>query len=426
MTSELEQKLSKLQDQLKLVKNSARFLRAASAERKNAALLQAAKLLGEMREVILRANAEDLKNLDPSRASAAFRDRLTLNDQRIDQMIESLKKVAVLPDPVGEIDEEKTLENGLKVRRVRSPLGVVFMIFESRPNVAIEAFSLGFKSGNAMILRGGKESRLTSDVLYGILSKAIDSQKIAPEILWGITDPNREISDFLLKQRQWIDVVVPRGGDSLIQYVVENSTIPIIKNDRGMCHIYVHEDANLQMAQTIVANAKTQRPGVCNAMETVLVHRAIAPKFLPALYDAIRPKNVEWFGCPETLKILSDRANVHPAAQESWDTEYLDFKMNCKVVASQVEAEEHISVHGSGHSEAIITSSSEAAKRFESEIDAAAVYWNASTRFTDGFELGLGGELGISTQKLHVRGPVGLRELTSLRWIIEGDGQTRS
>jgi glutamate-5-semialdehyde dehydrogenase len=426
MTSELEQKLSKLQDQLKLVKNSARFLRAASAERKNAALLQAAKLLGEMREVILRANAEDLKNLDPSRASAAFRDRLTLNDQRIDQMIESLKKVAVLPDPVGEIDEEKTLENGLKVRRVRSPLGVVFMIFESRPNVAIEAFSLGFKSGNAMILRGGKESRLTSDVLYGILSKAIDSQKIAPEILWGITDPNREISDFLLKQRQWIDVVVPRGGDSLIQYVVENSTIPIIKNDRGMCHIYVHEDANLQMAQAIVANAKTQRPGVCNAMETVLVHRAIAPKFLPALYDAIRPKNVEWFGCPETLKILSDRANVHPAAQESWDTEYLDFKMNCKVVASQVEAEEHISVHGSGHSEAIITSSSEAAKRFESEIDAAAVYWNASTRFTDGFELGLGGELGISTQKLHVRGPVGLRELTSLRWIIEGDGQTRS
>jgi glutamate-5-semialdehyde dehydrogenase len=277
-----------------------------------------------------------------------------------------------------------------------------------------------------MILRGGKESRLTSDFLYWILSKAIDSQKIAPEILWGITDPNREISDFLLKQRQWIDVVVPRGGDSLIQYVVENSTIPIIKNDRGMCHIYVHEDANLQMAQAIVANAKTQRPGVCNAMETVLVHRAIAPKFLPALYDAIRPKNVEWFGCPETLKILSDRANVHPAAQESWDTEYLDFKMNCKVVASQVEAEEHISVHGSGHSEAIITSSSEAAKRFESEIDAAAVYWNASTRFTDGFELGLGGELGISTQKLHVRGPVGLRELTSLRWIIEGDGQTRS
>jgi glutamate-5-semialdehyde dehydrogenase len=277
-----------------------------------------------------------------------------------------------------------------------------------------------------MILRGGKESRHTSDVLYGILSEAIDSQKIAPEVLWGITDPDREIAAYLLKQRQWIDVVVPRGGDSLIQYVVENSTIPIIKNDRGMCHVYVHEDADLEMAQTIVVNAKTQRPGVCNAMETLLVHHEVAPKLLPKLYDILKKKNVEWFVCPEALKILSGREGVHLASEESWDTEYLDYKINCRVVGSQVEAEEHISIHGSGHSEAIITKSPEAARRFEREIDAAAVYWNASTRFTDGFELGLGGELGISTQKLHVRGPVGLRELTSLRWIIEGSGQIRN
>lgn len=418
----LEQKLL---SQLKLVKNSARFLRAASSERKNAVLLQAAKLLGEMKEVILRANAEDLKNLDPAKSTSAFRDRLTLNEKRIDQMIESLRQVAALPDPVGEIDEEKTLENGLRVQRTRSPLGVIFMIFESRPNVAIEAFSLGFKAGNAMILRGGKESRETSDVLYGILSEAIDSQKISPEVLWGITDPDREIPAFLLKQRQWIDVVVPRGGDSLIHYVVENSTIPIIKNDRGMCHVYVHEDADLTMAQAIVANAKSQRPGVCNAVETLLVHHAVAEKLLPDLYNALKAENVEWYGCPETLRILSGRDGVHAATEESWDTEYVDYKMNCRIVGSQLEAEEHISTHGSGHSEAIITKSSEAARRFEREIDAAAVYWNASTRFTDGFALGLGGELGISTQKLHVRGPVGLRELTSLRWIIEGNGQIR-
>ncbi len=423
MTPEFERRLL---DQLKLVKTSARFLRAASTERKTGVLLQAAKLLGEMKEVILRANAEDLKALEPARATPAFRDRLTLSEKRIDQMIESLRQVAQLDDPVGEIEEAKTLENGLRVQRARAPLGVIFMIFESRPNVAIEAFSLGFKSGNAMILRGGKESRHTADVLYGILSRAIDSQKIAPEVLWGITDPDREIPSFLLKQRQWIDVVVPRGGDSLIDYVVKNSTIPIIKNDRGMCHIYVHEDADLKIAESIVVNAKTQRPGVCNAMETLLVHHAVAERFLPSLHKALHEKNVEWFGCPETLKILAGRGDVRLATEDSWDTEYLDYKMNCRVLGSQVEAEEHIASHGSGHSEAIITRSSEAARRFEREIDAAAVYWNASTRFTDGFELGLGGELGISTQKLHVRGPVGLRELTSLRWIIEGDGQTRT
>jgi glutamate-5-semialdehyde dehydrogenase len=422
MTPEKEKELLAC---LQAVGISSRYLRAAPAESKNGVLLEAARLLDEMKNVILKANAQDLQSLDPARASPAFQDRLTLNEKRIREMIESLRQVASLPDPVGEIDETYTLDNGLRAQRVRSPLGVIFMIFESRPNVAVEAFSLGLKSGNAMILRGGKESRLTTDVLYGILEQAIASQKISSEILWGITDPDRDIPHFLLQQKRWIDVVVPRGGDSLIQFVVENSKIPIIKNDRGMCHVYVHEDADLKMALEIVNNAKTQRPGVCNAMETLLVHRSVAKALLPALYEIMKVHQVEWHGCPETLKILSGHPDVLAATQESWDTEYLDFKLNCRVVESQIQAEEHIASHGSGHSEAIITGSQDAAKRFEREIDAAAVYWNASTRFTDGFELGLGGELGISTQKLHVRGPVGLRELTSLRWIIEGNGQIR-
>jgi glutamate-5-semialdehyde dehydrogenase len=230
----------------------------------------------------------------------------------------------------------------------------------------------------------------------------------------------------LLQQKEFIDVVVPRGGNDLIDYVVENSRIPIIKNDRGMCHVYVHEDADLAMANQIVKNAKTQRPGVCNAMETVLVHRAVAARFLPMLYAELKIFDVQWFVCPDALEILQDRKNIAAADESSWNTEYLDFKMNCRVVNSLDEAISHIEVHGSRHSEAIVTKSEIAARDFQEEIDAAAVYWNASTRFTDGFEMGLGGELGISTQKLHVRGPVGLRELTSIRWLADGNGQIRS
>jgi glutamate-5-semialdehyde dehydrogenase len=262
-------------------------------------------------------------------------------------------------------------------------------------------------------------------VIYEILGQALAQSGAPREGLWGITDPDRAIVESLLQKKDCIDVVVPRGGDALIDFVTRNSLIPIIKNDRGMCHVYVHEDADLKMAEEIVDNAKTQRPGVCNAMETLLVHEKIAAEFLPALHRRLATKSVQWFGCPKSLALLGAAPDVSSAEPRSWDTEYLSLRMNCRVVSSLEEAMAHIEEHGSRHSEAIVTRSAPIARTFENEVDAAVVYWNASTRFTDGFSLGLGGELGISTQKLHVRGPVGLRELTSVRWLIEGDGQTR-
>lgn len=404
-------------------KNAQRSLRALSSSVKNSVLSQLADHLITEQAAILRANELDLKALE-SQTSAAFRDRLKLDPARISSMVESLKQVIASPDPVGQVEETKTLSNGLHVRRERAPLGTIFMIFESRPNVAIEAFSLGFKSGNAMILRAGKESVHTTSALYQVVAKALQAARVDPYVLWGVKNLDRDLALFLMQQTQWIDVVVPRGGDSLISFVVSNSKIPIIKNDRGMCHIYVHEDADLAMAQAIIVNAKTQRPGVCNAVETILIHQKVAAQFLPVLHEKMA--QVEWNGCAETLKILKGKSRVNAAQEASWDTEYLDLKINCRVVADADIAKAHIHAHSSGHSEAVITRSPAVAKAFESEIDAAAVYWNASTRFTDGFELGLGGEIGISTQKLHARGPVGLKELTSLRWIIEGTGQTRS
>ena len=402
-------------------RKAAQMLRAATTIRKNAVLEHVVKNLLEQQARILKANAQDLKSLD-KKITPAFRDRLLVNETKIRQMAESLRQVAALSDPVGEVVETKTLTNGLRFKRVRSPLGVIYMIFESRPNVAIEAFSLAFKSGNVIILRGGKESMRTVSAFYQIISDSLKQNGFPASCLWGITNPDRKLTSALLKQRAHIDVVVPRGGDGLIKFVVENSEIPIIKNDRGLCHVYAHEDADIEMAIQIVENAKVQRPGVCNSMETLLVHESVAPALIPALYKKI---SVEWYGCPVTRKLLKGCKNVRPANSKNWDTEYLDLKMNCRVVKSLQQAIEHIELHGSRHSEAIVTRSTAAAKLFQSEIDAAAVYWNASTRFTDGFEMGLGGELGISTQKLHVRGPVGLRELTSIRWLGDGQGQIR-
>jgi glutamate-5-semialdehyde dehydrogenase len=414
---------SELIRRLEAIRTASRGLRALPSSAKNQVLGAAADGLVARQAEILAANAEDLAAL-PESADSAFRDRLLLDDKRLAQMVESIRQVAALEDPVGEVVERKTLSNGLAVRRVRSPLGVIFMIFESRPNVAIEAFSLAFKAGNAMILRGGKESRRTVGVLYDVLSAALAQSGVRRECLWGITDPDRALVETLLEQKQWIDVVVPRGGDGLIEFVTRASRIPVIKNDRGLCHVYVHEDADLAMAERIVVNAKCQRPGVCNSMETVLVHSSVAERFVPGLHAAL--PGVQWFGCPRTVQILGSKPNVAPASATSFDTEYLSLQMNCRIVDSFEDAIAHIERHGSRHSEAIITASAGTARRFEDEVDAAAVYWNASTRFTDGFELGLGGELGISTQKLHVRGPVGLRELTSVRWVIEGNGQTRN
>ncbi|MGZ3649943.1 MAG: glutamate-5-semialdehyde dehydrogenase [Bdellovibrionota bacterium] len=392
----------------------AREIRRLSTAEKNKALLALADRVSAAEAAILFANAEDLAAL-PLDATPAFRDRLTLNPARIKAMVESLRQVAALPDPVGEVVEERRLANGLEVRRVRAPLGVILMIFESRPNVILEAYSLAFKSGNAIILRGGSESRATAAAVYNLMD---------PNTFYGVNDYDRSIVAGLLKRKDLIDVVVPRGGDRLIAFVQETALMPIIKNDRGLCHAFVDESADLAMAVNVVKNAKTQRPGVCNALETVLVHEKVAQDFLPRLYAAAQPLEFRCDGASQ--KLLHGSANVKPASEQDWDTEHLDLILNCRVVKSLEEALAHIEKHGSKHSETIITGDESHARLFQSEVDAAAVYWNASTRFTDGFELGLGGELGISTQKLHVRGPVGLRELTTPRWVITGTGQIRS
>ncbi|MCC2678371.1 MAG: hypothetical protein K0R29_947 [Pseudobdellovibrio sp.] len=412
------------ESKLKKIHLAARALRLSTTETRNRVLLKAAEFLLEEEETILKANIKDLKKL-PSDVSPAFKDRLTLNTQRLSAMAESLRQVADLPDPLDEEGEKRVLRNGLQLKKVRAPLGVIFMIFESRPNVAIEAFSMGFKSGNAMILRGGKESQHTVAVLYKILQTALKQVGLPADTFWGITDPDRKIVNQLLQQKEFIDVVVPRGGEGLINFVVNNSLIPIIKNDRGLCHVYVHDGADLAMAVNIIVNAKTQRPAVCNSMETMLIHSSVAEQLIPMLYQQMQSFNVKWFGDAKTVKILKGSKNVKKASEKNWNTEYLDQIVNCKVVNSVEEAIAHIDKYGSKHSESIVTADASIAQKFQREIDAAVVYWNASTRFTDGFEFGLGGELGISTQKLHVRGPVGLQALTNERWIATGTGQVR-
>ncbi len=407
------------------LKAAARIQRRLTPSEKNSALIQLAANLKDGSAEILEANRKDLQKLAADTTSA-FRDRLTLSPERLDGMLESLRQVATLPDPVGELIENQTFKNGLKLKKIRAPLGVIFMIFESRPNVILEAFSLAFKSGNVILLRGGSESRFTSEVIYKLMRESLQASGLTKAPFFGVEDYDRALVETLLKRKDSIDIVVPRGGEKLIDFVQRTALMPIIKNDRGLCHTFVDEDADLDMATEIVANAKTQRPGVCNSLETVLVHEKVAAQFLPKLYQATKSNSLEWHADRESLRILEGKPRVSAAQPQDWDTEYLDLIINCRVVKNLDEALAHIEQHGSKHSEAIVTSSEDNARLFQQEVDAAAVYWNASTRFTDGFEFGLGGELGISTQKLHVRGPVGLRELTSPRWIIDGTGQTRS
>lgn len=410
---------------LRSLRNAARIQRRLSSTEKNRALLDLAEALEIASQDIITANQLDLQNLK-AETSSAFRDRLTLNSDRIAGMVESLRQVANLSDPVNEIIEHKTLPNGLKLQKVRAPLGVFFMIFESRPNVIIEAFSLAFKSGNVILLRGGSESRFTSEAIYKLMHQSLIASGLSTVPFYGLEDYDRALVESLLKRKDFIDVVVPRGGEKLIEFVQKNALMPIIKNDRGLCHTYIDEDADLEMAVNIVVNAKVQRPGVCNSLETVLVHEKIAAVFLPQLYEATQNKALEWHVDETSFEILNGKKHVTLAKTQDWDTEYLDLIMNCKVVKNIDEALLHIEQHGSKHSEAIVTRSEQKGRHFQQEVDAAAVYWNASTRFTDGFEFGLGGELGISTQKLHVRGPVGLKELTSARWIVDGTGQVRN
>lgn len=389
---------------------------------KNGALLRMARALEERSDDVMEANARDIASARARGVSSAFLDRLTLNQARIEGMVQGLRQVASLPDPVGEIISSQVRPNGLKVEKVRVPLGVIGIIYESRPNVTADAAGLALKAGNAVILRGGSDAINSNVILAQILCQASSEAGIPDHAIQLIETTDRKAVYELLKLDGYLEAVIPRGGPELIELVRKNSTIPVIAHGKGLCHVYVDEAADLRMALDVVLNAKVQRPGVCNAVETLLVHSRVAQDFLPHVCDRLIKAGVEIKGDPKVCQIIPQALK---ASELDWETEYLDLILAVRVVSSLDEALGHISQYGSGHSEAIITSDQASAERFLREVDAAAVYVNASTRFTDGGEFGLGAELGISTQKLHARGPMGLQELTSYKYIIYGDGQVR-
>lgn len=404
-------------------KTAARQLAGMSAVEKNRALLGMADLLEAEQEAILAANAADLAAGKEQGLSDALMDRLRLTPQRIGDMAEGLRQVAALPDPIGECLGGVRRPNGLDIRKVRVPLGVIAMIYEARPNVTVDAAALCLKTGNAVILRGGSEAFESNRVLAGLLVEAGRRAGLPDGAIALIGTTDREAVNLLLKMNRAVDVIIPRGGAGLIRTVVENSTVPVIETGIGVCHTFVDASADLEMAADIAFNAKVSRPGVCNAMETLLVHRAAADRLLPALLERYAKAGVELRGCPETA---ARHPAVKPATEEDWATEYHDFILSVKVVAGLEEALQHIERYGTRHSEAIVTRDFDNARRFQQQVDAAAVYVNASTRFTDGFEFGFGAEIGISTQKLHARGPMGLIELTSIKYLIDGNGQIRA
>jgi len=403
-------------------RKAARELATLPTGVKNGALIGMARALEERSDDIIETNKLDIASARASGVSSAFLDRLTLNPARIEGMVQGLRQVASLADPVGEIISSRVRPNGLKVQRVRVPLGVIGIIYESRPNVTVDAAGLALKAGNAVILRGGSEAISSNVRLVQILCQASSKAGIPDHAVQLIETTDRQAVYELLKLDDYLEAIIPRGGPELIELVRKNSTVPVIAHGKGLCHIYVDEAADLRMALSIVLNAKVQRPGVCNALETLLVHQAITQEFLPQVCDRLSRAGVEVRGDRKVCQVVPQALE---ASEADWETEYLDLILAIKVVSSLDEALGHISQYGSGHSEAIVTSNQSNAKRFLQEIDAAAVYVNASTRFTDGGEFGLGAEMGISTQKLHARGPMGLQELTSYKYIIYGNGQVR-
>ncbi|MGK7344745.1 MAG: glutamate-5-semialdehyde dehydrogenase [Candidatus Nitrospinota bacterium M3_3B_026] len=389
---------------------------------KDGALLSMAAALEREGRKIFEANAADLEAGRRESLSSAMLDRLKLDEKRVRSMADGLRDIAALPDPVGEVVEMKKRPNGISVGRMRVPLGVVGMIYESRPNVTADAAALCLKSGNAVVLRGGSEAINSNRAIASILSAAAAEAGIPEDAVQLVPMTDRAAVTELLKMDKHIDIIIPRGGYGLIRFVTENSTIPVIKHDKGVCHVYVDESAEIAMAQNICHNAKVQRPGVCNAMETMLVHGGIAGKFLPGMIKRFEEANVEIRGCDKTRAIAP---GVKAAVEADWDEEYLDLVLAVKVVGSLDEAVEHIANHGSGHTESIVTSDYQAAQDFLARVDSSTVMVNASTRFSDGGQFGLGAEVGISTQKLHARGPMGITELTSLKFIVYGSGQVR-
>ena len=406
----------------KNARNAEVLVRNLSANEKNEVLLKVAEALTENADTLTAANTLDVENGRKNNMPEALVDRLLLTGDRIRGMAEGLRQVAALEDPVGEVLGMKKRPNGLMIGQKRVPLGVIGIIYEARPNVTADAFALCFKTGNVVILTGGSDAIHSNEAIVKCIREVLREQGITEDAIQLITDTSRETTAEFMKMNQYVDVLIPRGGRGLIKAVVENSTIPVIETGTGNCHIYVDETADLQMAADIIMNAKTQRVGVCNACESVLVHEKVKDEFLPVLARRLQEKQVEIRADEAACELIPGA--VH-ATEEDWGREYLDYILSLKVVSSVEEAISHINQYNTGHSEAIITNNYEHAQKFLDQVDAAAVYVNASTRFTDGFEFGFGAEIGISTQKLHARGPMGLLALTTTKYIIYGNGQIR-
>ena len=403
-------------------KDVSRILNNLGSREKNMGLEEAARALLEGEDEILAANEEDCDKAASNGMSQGLLDRLRLTPARINSMADGLLQVASLEDPVGEVLSMKKRPNGLMIGKKRVPLGVIAMIYESRPNVTSDAFGLCFKSGNAVILKGGSDALRSNQAIVRCLREGLSRAGLPEDGVQLVEDTSRDTTRELMRLNEYVDVLIPRGGAGLIRSVVENSTVPVIETGTGNCHIYVDETADLNMALDIIYNAKTQRVGVCNACESLVVHRLVAGKFLPLLKKRLADKNVEIRADADARAIVPE---FKAATEADWGTEYLDYILSLKIVDSVEEAIAHINRYNTGHSESIITSDYFNAQQFLNEIDAAAVYVNASTRFTDGEEFGFGAEIGISTQKLHARGPMGLKELTTTKYIIYGDGQIR-
>ena len=397
-------------------------LQNLSESKKNEVLHKVASALVDSSEKIITANDIDIKNGEEKGMHEGLLDRLRLTKDRIEDMAEGIRQVATLPDPVGNVLDDWNLDNGLNIKKVSVPLGVIGIIYESRPNVTADAFSLTFKAGNVVILKGGSDAINSNMVITDVIREAIEAEGLNPDFIQLIPFTDRSAVGEMLSLREYIDVVIPRGSAGLIRMVCENSRIPVIETGSGNCHIYIDKDADIEKAIPIIINAKTQRIGVCNAAESLVVHEDIKAEFLPKLHEAMNASNVELRADEDSISLLP---GAKSATEEDFGTEYLDYILSVKTVKSVEEAIAHINRYNTGHSESIITEDKETAEKFLKGIDAACVYVNASTRFTDGFQFGFGAEIGISTQKLHARGPMGLKELTSYKYNITGDGQIR-
>lgn len=405
------------------LKNGQKKLMLLNTQERNEILQSIKNILVKNADKIISENKKDLQAAEKNGMSAAMLDRLTVDKDKINAIAKGIAKVIALPDPIGSIVDGKTLPIGMELIKKRVPLGVIGMIYESRPNVTVDSVVLCLKSGNAVLLRGGKEAITTNTILVNLMKKAVMDCGLSGEVVGLVEDTSREVTVEMMKLRGYLDVLIPRGGAGLIQSVVENATVPVIETGVGNCHIYVDEFANLEMATDILFNAKTSRPSVCNACESLLVHKSVASQFLPMAQARLDQKSVKILGCERTATILGGDIDI--ATEDDYATEFLDFILSVKVVDSMQEAVDHIDTYGTKHSEAIITEQMPNAIWFVKTVDASAVYINASTRFTDGEEFGMGAEIGISTQKLHARGPMGLPELTTIKYILIGKGNVR-